>query len=381
VTTIDDIGFHRTRLDQRLADLKSAYLAVYGSDCDLSPESPDGQIIAAWAEVIADHDELLEAVYNGRSAAGARGAALSRLAQLNGVTRHAASFSIVDITLTGTNGTLVPAGSLISTTETPAATFATVADVTIGASPTAGQARATASGPVHAPAGTLTNRLTVIAGWTGVTNAADASIGSFEETDAELRARRLASVALPSQGILDGLFAALAQVDDVSHVAVYENPSDSVDSDGLPPHSVNAVVDGGSAADIALAMWTHKSLGVTLVGAQTQDVPDTQGIAHAMRWDVPAPTLIYVTVQLASTVGSSTKSAIRDAVAAYGDANSQIGGDVIWSQLFIPVNSVPGLNVLAIFVGTAPSPATQANVVIAFNAIARWDISRIDVTP
>src|SRR6185369_16646981 len=333
--------------------------------------SPDGQLIGVFAEMIADSDALAEAVFNGRSAAGARGAALARLALLNGVIKKGAQFSTVPIVLTGTTGTVIPAGSLIATLETDPnvvpSVFATTTTLTLVSGTASGTAQATTAGPVHAAATKLSVPLTVISGWTGVSNPVDATLGSFQETDLELRSRRAASVALPSQGILDGLFAALSQVANVDHVAVYENPDDTVDGNGLPPHSINAIVDGGSAADIAQAMWIKKSLGVTQVGAVTQDVTDTQGRTHTMRWDVPLPTNVYVVVTMAAAVGAATKTAIQNAIADDGTATATIGGDVIWARLFVPISTVPGVinSVVSVFLGSAPGPTSEANLIIA----------------
>lgn len=381
LTFIDDEGFHRARLDERLAALTSAIQAIVGTDKDLSPESVDGQLIGVFAEMISDSDQLAEAVFNGRSAAGARGAALARLALLNGVVKKSAQFSTVPIVLTGTTGTVIPAGSLIASQDDATAVFETTTTMTLVLGTASGTARATSVGPVSVAATRLSVLLTVISGWTGASNPVDATRGSFTETDPALRTRRFASVAIPSQGIVDGLFAALAQLDDVEHVAVYENPEDTVDANGLPPHSINAIVDGGAAADIGNALWLKKSMGVTQVGSHTQDITDTQGIVHTMRWNQPTPVNVYIIVTLDTTVGAGTKTAIKDALVSYGNANAGIGVDVTWSRLFIPINSVPGLNVLSVFLGSAPSPTLQANLAVAFNALAGFDAARISVVP
>lgn len=381
LTFIDDTGFTRARLDQRLAALTSAVRAIFGTDIDLSPESPDGQLLGVFAELISDADSLAEAVYNGRSPGGARGAALARLSLLNGVIKKSAQFSTVTLSVTGTNGTVIPIGSLVGHATDSTIVFQTTAAMTISGGVATGAARSSTAGPVRAGIGTLTARLIVISGWATVTNAADATVGQFEETDPALRTRRAASVALPSQGILDGLEAALAQTADVIHAKVYENPEETVDANGLPPHSINAIVDGGAAADIGLALWLKKSLGVTQVGAQTQVITDVQGFAHTMRWDTPLPVTVYVTVQLDVPVGSATKATIAAAIVAYGDDASDIGADVEWFKLSNPINSVPGLSVAAVFLGSSPGPTLQANLAVAFNAIATWDAARINVTP
>jgi uncharacterized phage protein gp47/JayE len=385
--TIDDTGFHRDRLDQIVADLTASFQSIYGSDIDVSPDSPDGQLIGILAEMVSDAQQMAESVYNALAPAGATGAALARLALLNGVIRKPAQFSTSSVSLTGTPGTVVPAGSLIGSSDVNnPATFATDSTLTIGSTGVViGTATATTPGPINAAAGTLTKVQTVINGWVAVTNTSAASPGTLAETDPALRVRRAQSVALPSQGITDGMFAALLQVANVTAVAVYENFLDtpiSMHGGGtLAPHAIQAIVEGGDPIDIATTIWNEKSQGVTLVGAQTQAITDSQGTSQTIRFDRPTEADIFVTVQLTQAVGSATKTAIINAIVAFGQANAAIGKDIIWSQLFIPINSIPGLSVNSVFLGLAASPTAQVNLTIPFNALPTWNAANIVVTP
>ena len=384
MTTIDDSGLTLTTRDQRLENLKTALQAIYGTDIEVANTSPDGQLLAVYADALSDMDLIVKAVYESRSPRTARGAALSRLALLNGVVRKGPQFSTVPIALTGAAGTVVPAGSLIASDEAGSAvTFQVTTDVTIGSVGAAsGQARATVAGPVTVATGHLTVIQTVISGWTGVTNPTDATPGTLIETDAQLRPRRLASVAMPSQGILDGLAAGLAQLPNVIRVRLYENPSGStiaLPGGTLVAHGIQAIVDGGDPVDIARAIWIKKSLGVTMVGAQSHDIVDVQGFTHTMRWDRPVDLDVFVGVQLAEDVDTTTKNAIIDSFVSWGNANARIGGDVVWSQLFGPINDVATVNVTAIFLGGSPSPTLQASLVCPFNAVARWNAAHISV--
>lgn len=383
MTTIDDTGLTRTRLDERLAALEAAWRTIFGADIDLAPESLDGQVLGIFSEIIADQDSLLEAIYNGRSPAGAVGAALSRLVMLNGVSRKPFTFSTAPITLGGTPGTVIPMGSLIASSDTISekdSVFETVAPYTIGGGGTvAGTVRATTPGAVPAGPGNLTIIQSVISGWTTAINATAATPGTEVETDQALRIRRAESVAISSQGILDGLYAALLQIADVTQVAVYENPTDIIDSNGLSRHSIHAIVLGGDPADIAEAIWLKKSLGVTQVGAEAVDIVDSQGQTQTMRFDRPVDTPIYVRVELAVMPNAGTVTAIKNAIVSWGQATSKIGAPVIWSQVFIPINTIPGLSVVNLFLDDVPSPAVQLGVVVPYNALATWDTLNIEI--
>lgn len=389
MTLIDDDGFHRTRLDERLATLEADVRAIYGDDIDLTPESPDGQLLGVFAEAISDVDQLAEDVYNGRSPAGARGAGLARLVRLNGVTKKEEQFSTAPLNVVGVDGTIIPAGSLVASTVDATAVFATIADISIAGGIGSGTVRATVAGPIEAAPGTITAIKTVISGWTSATNPSAATPGALGESDPALRVRREASVAAPSQGMLDGLYADLAQLPDVRNVVVFENPEDTIltpittnGGGSLPPHSIQAIVDGGASDAIAAALWRRKSLGVTQVGAISGTVTDTQGFPHTMRWDAPVDVSVYVTVRVnATSISPALATAIKDALVAYGTETARIGKDVIWSRLFIPINAASTLDIDAVYLGDAPNPSLQQNLAVAYNAIPRWAASRIQVLP
>lgn len=391
---IDDTGVHRKRQDEILADQQAAYQGIHGTDIDVGPSTTDGQWLGTVSEALSAAAETIEAVRNGCAPDGATGAQLSRIARLIGITRKPAQFSTVTLTLSGTPAAVVTSGKLVVNDEDDTAIFQTTADATIGGGGTITvAARSSSPGPVPGPPGHLTIIQTVVAGWTGVTNVSAVALGTLEETDPELRQRYNASVALPSLGILDGLVAALKQIADVIHVKVYENDLDApVTMHGggtLAPHAIQAVVDGGADADIASVMWLKKSPGCTQVGAVAVNIVDSQGLTKTMRFDRPADVPIFVTVRLTAAVTSPTSTAIINAIIAFGNGTfpgfeglgSDIGADVIWSRLFIPINAAaPGVSVDALFIGTSATPTSSLNLLIGFASLATWDPLNIIVT-
>lgn len=385
--TIDETGFRCFGLAAWLDLLVTEYTAIYGSAVDLEPDSPDGQWLGILAEHFADLEELLEDIYNGRSPAGAVGAGLSRLVQLNGISRQAAQKSTAPITLTGTPATVVPAGSLIgSASDSTLPNFETTAELTIGVGGTVtGTARCVEAGAINVISGDLSVIKTLVTGWTSVTNTAAATPGRPVETDPRLRVRRAQSVAKPSQSMVDSLQAAIADLAGVDDVAVYENDTGAVDANGLPPHSVNVIVDGGADADIANAIWTQSSMGVTKVGDVTLTITDTQGNPQEMKWDLPEDVNVYVTVVLNRTPTSFEVDSIKNAIVNFGTEASRIGRDVPWGDLFSPINDLeitggPGLpSITALYLGAAEDPTTPNDLVVAYNARPRFHVDRVEV--
>ena len=381
MTQLTSQGFTRTRLDERLTALQDAMRAIFGPSLNLDPDTIDGQTLGVFAESTSNLDQLAEDVYHSFNPQSAIGSALSRLVQLNGIRRIEGTHSTVDLLCVGQQGTIIPAGSLVKSTATNA-TFETVAQVTI---PAAGQiavaAQGSVKGALQAPAGTLSKIDTPIFGWQTVTNSVDAIPGRDEETDEQLRLRRRASTSTPGQATVDAIFGALSNIPEVLQVAVFENDTDTVDGNGLPAHSVYAVVDGGTAQEILDTIWLKKSAGVTTFGATSGTVTDSIGNPHTLNFGRPQDTNAWVTVNLQTRPGWPTDGVqrIKDALTAWAVTNQSIGEEVIQSRLFDPINSVPGHSISSLFIGIAINPVTTANIAVPFDGLARFDSSRIVV--
>jgi uncharacterized phage protein gp47/JayE len=381
MTTVDSTGFLRTRLDERVAQLVADYQAIYGDDIQVNPDDIDGQFLGILAERISDLDQLAEDVYNALNPQLATGVGLSRLVQLNGIRRQAGAYSTATVTLGGTAGTLIPAGSLV---QSPANTnmWQTVADATIASTGTATVGvRCTVFGAIAAASGALTKISSPLFGWQTVTNASAATLGRSEETDEDLRIRRRASTNTPGQCILDALYGALANLPGVVAARVYENYSDAIDSNGLSAHSIYCVVDGGDDAQIANLIWVKKTAGTTLIGSSVQTVTDSQGQPHDVRYARPADVNVYIAVSVTKRPGYPTAGAvaIKNAIVAYG-LTLAIGDPLLDTRLYTPVNTVPNHYINSIYIGTSPGPVSGSNIAVAFDARIRIDASRITVT-
>ncbi len=381
MSSIGATGFTLETLAQRIAALQASFQAIFGPDINLDPNSIDGETLGIFAESASNLDLLAQAIYQSFDPAQATAAALSRLVTLNGINRMLGTFSLVALTCTGTAGTDIPAGSLVNSAD-GSSQWATLDDAVIGDGGTVVvSAACTVIGPVVAASGALTSIATPLYGWQTVTNASAAIPGTNTETDEALRARRNQSTATPSQGIIDGIFGAILNIEGVTAAVLYENPSNETDGNGLPPHSMNLVVQGGAATDIGNALWLKRSVGSTQLGAQSVIIEDSFGNPHQMNFDVPTEIEIYVIVNGNQLPGypSDGITEIQNAIMAWVLANLSIGDEVVQSALYTPINTVAGVSITSVYIGTAPSPSSTANIAIAFNAIASFDPSRITV--
>lgn len=381
MSSIGPNGFALETLLQRIAALQASFQAIFGPDINLDPNSIDGETLGIFAESAANLDLLAQTIYQSFDPSQATGAALARLVLLNGINKDLGTFSLVALTCTGTSGTLIGAGSLVNSAD-GTSQWATLDDATIGDGGTVViSAACTLIGPVVAAANALTVIATPLYGWQTVTNATAAIAGSNTETDEALRARRNQSTATPSQGIIDGIYGAILNIEGITAAVLYENPSDTTDGNGLPSHSMNLVVQGGAATDIGNALWRKRSVGSTQVGAQAVIIEDSFGNPHQMNFDVPTEIEIYVIVNGNQLPGypSDGTTEIQNAIVAWALANLSIGDEVVQSGLYTPINTIPGVSITSVYIGTAPAPSSTANIAIAFNAIASFDPSRITV--
>lgn len=384
---ISETGFKRKRLDLLLEELNSEIKSIFGENFNVSPESPDGQINGVVSESNANLWEIAEEAYNAFNPSAAKGAALSNLVQINGIKRLPATNSRVQVSITGDPSTVIPQGSLISTSDT-GDQFETEQEITLDLSGNGVIfARAVETGPVQALAGTLTIIDTPVAGWDTVTNSSDANLGSEEETDPELRARRERSVATASQAMVDSLFAAVANIEGVTNTVVLENDTDSVDANGLPAHSFQVIAVGGDDTEIADAIWAKKPAGITPFGSTTVAINDSQGISHDMSFSRPTPVEIYVEVTVIpdSEYPANGDDLIKQYIVDYANGDLipgrgfSLGEDVIYTRLYTPINKVQGHEINDLRIDIVSPPTGTSNISIAATEIANFQISNITV--
>jgi uncharacterized phage protein gp47/JayE len=384
---VSSTGFNRKRLNQLLDELNSEVKSIFGENFNVSPESPDGQINGVISESNANLWEIAEEAYNAFNPKAAAGTTLSNLVQLNGITRLAATRSHVELTLTGDSGTVIPEGSLVSTSDT-GDELSTDTSVTLdGAGNAIVQATALEFGPITMLAGTITEIDNPVTGWDTVNNTADAIEGTNEESDPDLRARRQRSVARDAQAIIDGIRSAIENIDNVTQAVVLENDTDAVDGNGLPAHSFQVVVSGGTNIDVADTIWLKKPAGIQAFGDITEQIIDSQGISHDISFSRPTAVTIYVEVTITTFAEYPVNGddLIKQAIVDYANGdlvdNRSFGlaDDVIYTRLYTPINSVAGHEIDDLQISISSPASGTANIAIAVDEIADFQIANITV--
>lgn len=375
---------------QTVLDTITGYFQqIYGSDAYLEPDSKDGQMVALVALAIHDANNTAISVYRSFSPATALGDALTSNVKINGITRRAATNSTVDLLLTGTVGTAITNGSV---RDTNSVVWNLPATVVIGSDGTlVATATCANSGAVAAVAGSVNGINTPTRGWASVTNPLAATVGVAAETDAELRVRQSQSVALASLTPFDAVDGAIANVEGVTRHKLFENDQEVTDSNGLPPHSISAIVEGGDATEIANTIRSVKGQGVSTYGTTSVIVTDKYGNPYTIRFSRPVDVPIYVSITLQALTGYSSEvgDEIKAAVAAYINSLA-IGDSVLLSRVYSPANLgvVSGGNaryydIMELLIGRSADDVAAANLVVAYDESASCSVDNIAlvVTP
>ncbi|EEW2264210.1 hypothetical protein D9F25_20590 [Escherichia coli] len=369
-----------------LDTLTSYFRQIYGSDAYLEPDSKDGQMVALVALAVHDANNTAIGIYNSFSPTTAQAAALSSNVKINGITRKVATNSTADLLLTGTAGTTITNGSA---RDKNGIIWNFPASVAIGVDGTVlVTATCANSGSVAAMAGTITTINTPTRGWVSVTNPAAATVGSPAETDAELRIRQGQSVALPSITPFEGVDGAIANVNGVTRHKLYENDTGSTDSNGLPPHSISAIVDGGDVTEIAQTIRGNKGQGTATYGTTSVTVPDKYGNPHVIKFSRSSDVPVYARIKLKvftgynSQIGQQIQQAISDYINSL-----MIGDSVLLSRIYSPANLgvVSGGNaryydIQELTIGKSPGALSSSNIDIRYNESASCTPENIVIT-
>jgi len=185
---------------------------------------------------------------------------------------------------------------------------------------------------------------------------------------------------------LAGTVSAIAGIEGVLRYRVFENKTDSTDSDGFPRHSISAVVEGGDDTVIAQAIHDNKSIGCSTNGTTSVNITDpNDSITTAISFYRPTPVPIFVTINIHPLTGysSDTIALIKFWVAAMINSK-QIKGDVensflYWAAMSYPEGNplAPAFSVSSLVAGKLIGSQTAATITIAATEVAMGDVNNI----
>ncbi len=250
------------------------------------------------------------------------------------------------------------------------------------------------TGKISGAQGTVTTVTAPIAGWIGVVNIVDATLGAPRASDAQYRSTHEATIGGRGFATPRGLAGSLLEVEGVELVRIFENLSGTPDALGRPSHSFEALVEGGDSQEIAEAIWLDHTTGTQSTGLQSFIVQDTRGqipVDRIISHTRPIKKYIHARITVArgerfpNLAIFDLEVAIAQAVATWG-VTLGVGSDVYTDEVLGQVTStVTGTESVLVELGSTAAaldptpPLSSSNIVIADREWSQWADARIEV--
>lgn len=146
------------------------------------------------------------------------------------------------------------------------------------------------------------------------------------EDDATVRAKIAGTMASRGAGSLDSIRAAVSLCEFVRSCKVYENDTDTTDANGIPAHSIAAVIYGGNGPAVAQAIYDHKAPGIGTYGSSNETVTDDDGNDHTIYYSRTTSRRTFVWMSIRRLPGIDETAVTEAVTAAVNDyINNQLG--------------------------------------------------------
>lgn len=352
--------------------------SILGPTVSTGGDSTLGVLIDTVADGLGNMWQTLQAVVDSQDPDTAQGLATDSIGAIRGIEREAATTSTGTLTLGGTAGTVIPAGSQARVAS--GTIVETLSETTL---PDTINAQAIETGPIEIGAGTIDTIVTSIPGWTTVTNADAFDTGSDIESDAEYRLRQRRLMISSGKCTDQDLTSALDDLDTVDEAYVYSNRTSSVDSYGVPAHRFLSVIHPSSADrdEIALAIWENQPMGIGSHGDESENVIDDYGYSQPIEFSFASEVAVYVWAVLTtdSDYPSNGDELVEDAILEE-TARLGIADDVNIARIEASIaertdegiTKIPGITTLEVRlnIGSLPGPSDLSNITIDLDEIS-----------
>jgi baseplate J-like protein len=345
-------GFILPTEAQILAGVQADINAAFGGNLNPALESPQGQLATTETAIISDQNDLFLLLTQMVDPAYSQGRWQDGIGRIYFLTRYPARPTVVQAECRGLQGVQIPVGALARALD--GNYYTATASGTIGADGTVTLPFAcNTPGPIACPTGALKQVYVVIPGWDSIINNADGVLGVNVESRTEFEYRRFNSVAGNSAGMLASVQGAVLTLPDVLDAYTTENYTAApISTDGItiPPKALYVAVAGGTALDIATAIFSRKAPGCDMAGNTTVTVLDANAgytppyPSYAISYQIAIPQTFVMTVTLINSpsVPSDAASQIQAAIIAAwsgadGGTRARIGSTVFASRYYGPV--------------------------------------------
>jgi hypothetical protein len=349
------------------------YNLAFGGNLNPAPNTPQGQLVASTAAIVDDSNNQFVTLQNLVDPAYTFGRFQDGIGRIYFLTRNPALPTVVQCTITGLSGVVIPIGAIAS--DTAGNLYTATSSGTIGVGGTVSLPFACSlTGPVSCPAGTLVTIYQAIPGWDAIANPADGVLGNNVETRQEFEARREASVALNARGTVQSVQANVLAVAGVLDAYTTQNDTGSpvtINGATLAPNSIYCAVVGGDSQLVANAIWAKKPPGCAYNGNTTETVVDDNSgyeepyPSYSVSFEIPDDLEIYFAVSLVNSalVPANYQTLVQNAIVSAfaggdGGPRARIGSLVLASRFYSTVMALGAwVQIRSIFIGTSASPS------------------------
>ena len=263
MSKIDETGLQIDDYYSIKEQIENSLKTIYGSNINLEQNSPDEQLAANFAQMIADQNELIQDVNASFDPDQAVGVVLDQRVKINGLTRKGGTYTRVYVSIAFNGSTVIKGldqypveecfqvsdstGNILVCEQTTTGVNLSIKEVSF---------RALEYGPLIFNAGSVTTIVTPQLGVASVNNINSQYIqGSNEESDLELKVRRqINALNRSSVGEINNLYASLLNIEGVNYVNVLENTSDYPDANGIPSKGIWIIVDQIESEEVTKAI-------------------------------------------------------------------------------------------------------------------------------
>jgi len=377
-------GFAPKTYDEIKAGIESR-LEAYSPGYDRSAESPDGQLTDIISFLIGECWAELGLVYDSYNPQVASGQALRNIGLITGILPGVAERSRGDITTAGTEGTLVPLGTLFA--DDDGNEYYTVIDSIV---PTEVPFLASLPGPIPVPTGTVTTIVSSIDGLDSISQPTDGTTGTLAQTETFYRTTRNKTVLRNTVGVQENMQARLFELG-IEQVTILHNdnaPGGSNLADGTPPQSIHVTIgefSGVTDEDIGLTILATKGLGTStyLSGAGTPVVvQDMHALDHTINFSKAVEVPVFITANISFLDPdeiAGAKENIEQSLADY--INLQLAGeDVSISRLYGVITPWAKAQVNSIAIGRDFGSVANENLIITNVEYASSVTTNINIT-
>lgn len=292
---INDTGVSVPTLDELITDISDGYRSIYGSDIVITANSPDGQRIGLEAQARKDALDALIYAIQMHDPQYAQGKWADVIAKLTGTKRQQGEYTISpDVLIVTDRNVTLRAGYTVTGNGSK---WILDDSIQLGTGDNFINFRSEFYGIYPLAVDSSLEPIEIVTGVKAIQATKNIINGKAGQSTASLMLDRERKLAVNNTHDREGVEASLLSVDGVLDAVVLENNTNETDLNGVPAHSLNAIVLGGSSADIAtMILKKIAGGGCGTHGAESYTVKGYRNFDRIIKFDRPTIKDINVTV-------------------------------------------------------------------------------------